>query len=364
MKKSVSLLVILAFLTSFISPVYANAQTCGDVYQGRLTFCSLAQLSNNGTAPFSAGCGLGEQCFIGNIAGNNQCGWVVDNEGLKFCFGGFSSESDVRATTVEIRCVSNCGGAGIVGPDSPDWVAGDVVQTFSNTNAPTGDDGQGGRFSCILVSGFDQSVIDAINWQIDTASLACGVAGAGGFLAGGVVGGAGAVASFVLPIAVRGSSLGLVQQCIAWANQYTPTFETRIVNPGGNTVCAQNQTIALNAQDQVIDPGTGVILDPRGGILAQCDEDSQGINSAIGCIPITDINLTTQFFLRWALGVGGGIALFLIAISAIRIMTTKGDPKRLQDARDTLSSAIAGLVLIVLSIFLVRFLAETLLQLF
>ena len=45
-------------------------------------------------------------------------------------------------------------------------------------------------------------------------------------------------------------------------------------------------------------------------------------------------------------------------------MTTRGDPKRLQDARDTLSAAIAGLVLIVLSVFLVRFLTETLLQLF
>src|SRR3989344_91266 len=94
------------------------------------------------------------------------------------------------------------------------------------------------------------------------------------------------------------------------------------------------------------------------------DEDPEGVSTAIGCIPITNINLTTQFFLRWALGVGGGIALFLIAISGIRIMTTRGDPKRLQDARDTLSAAIAGLVLIVLSVFLVRFLAEALLALF
>ena len=89
-----------------------------------------------------------------------------------------------------------------------------------------------------------------------------------------------------------------------------------------------------------------------------------GINSAIGCIPIEDVNETTAFFVRWALGIGGGIALFLIATSAIKIMTTKGDPKRLQDARDTLSSAIAGIVLIVLSVFFIRFLSETLLGLF
>jgi hypothetical protein len=94
------------------------------------------------------------------------------------------------------------------------------------------------------------------------------------------------------------------------------------------------------------------------------DEDPDGVDTAIGCIPITDINATTAFFLRWALGIGGGIALFLISVSAIKIMTTRGDPKRVQDARDTLSAAIAGIVIIVLSVFLVRFLTETLLRLF
>jgi hypothetical protein len=92
--------------------------------------------------------------------------------------------------------------------------------------------------------------------------------------------------------------------------------------------------------------------------------DSAGISSAVGCIPFEDINKTTEFFLRWALGVGGGVALFLIALSAIKIMTTRGDPKRVQDARDTLSAAIAGLVLILLSVFLVRFATEQLLALF
>jgi len=92
--------------------------------------------------------------------------------------------------------------------------------------------------------------------------------------------------------------------------------------------------------------------------------DSAGIDSAIGCIPFAKADYTTAFFLQWALGIGGGIALFLISISAIKIMTIRGDPKRLQDARDTLSSAIAGLIMIILSVFLIRFLTQTLLELF
>ncbi len=97
---------------------------------------------------------------------------------------------------------------------------------------------------------------------------------------------------------------------------------------------------------------------------AGCQRALGFVNSAIGCIPYDDLNATTAFFIRWALGIGGGIALFLISTSAIKIMTTKGDLKRVQDARDTLTAAIAGLVLILLSTFLVRFLTTTLLQLF
>lgn len=89
-----------------------------------------------------------------------------------------------------------------------------------------------------------------------------------------------------------------------------------------------------------------------------------GIESAIGCIPFETPESTTAFFIRWSLGVGGGIALFLIALSGIKIATTKGDPKRLQEARDTLTASITGLVLILLSVYLVRFLSETLLSIF
>lgn len=95
-----------------------------------------------------------------------------------------------------------------------------------------------------------------------------------------------------------------------------------------------------------------------------CSPREGHVNSAIGCIPYLDFNLLSAFFIRWSVGVGGGIALFIISLSAIRILTTKGDPKRLQDARDSLSSALAGIIFLVLSIFIVRFVADTLLQLF
>lgn len=96
-----------------------------------------------------------------------------------------------------------------------------------------------------------------------------------------------------------------------------------------------------------------------------CEPAAEGfVNTGIGCIPYQNINQTTAFLIRWTLGVGGGISLLLISVSAIKIMTTKGDPKRLQDARDTFSAAIGGLLMAVLSVFLVRFITETLLRIF
>lgn len=99
-------------------------------------------------------------------------------------------------------------------------------------------------------------------------------------------------------------------------------------------------------------------------ISTGCKGGKGYVSSAIGCIPYLDSNALTSFFLKWSLGVGGGIALFLIVLSAIKIMATQGDPKKLQDARDSLSSAIAGLVLIILSVYVLRAISEALLTLF
>lgn len=85
----------------------------------------------------------------------------------------------------------------------------------------------------------------------------------------------------------------------------------------------------------------------------RCSDDSK-INTAIGCIPVENINDLANFFLGWALGIGGGIAFLLILYSGLMIMTSTGDPKRLQAGRELLTSAISGLLLIVFSVFLLR----------
>lgn len=79
-----------------------------------------------------------------------------------------------------------------------------------------------------------------------------------------------------------------------------------------------------------------------------------GINTAIGCIPINNTNALVNFILGWALGIAGGIAFLLILVAGFQITTSRGDPNRLKAGQELLTSAIAGLVLLIFSIFILR----------
>lgn len=96
----------------------------------------------------------------------------------------------------------------------------------------------------------------------------------------------------------------------------------------------------------------------------QCKNRPGTVDTAIGCIDFNDINKTAAFFLRWALGVAGGVALFLIALAGFRIATSQGNPQRLQGGQELLLSAIGGLLMIVLSVYLLRFIGVDLLGIF
>lgn len=100
------------------------------------------------------------------------------------------------------------------------------------------------------------------------------------------------------------------------------------------------------------------------GEKVQCAGSPGTVSTAIGCIDFNDINQTAAFFLRWGLGIAGGVALVMIGLASFRIMTSQGDPRRLQGGQELLLSAIGGLLMIVLSVYLLRFIGVDLLQIF
>lgn len=86
-----------------------------------------------------------------------------------------------------------------------------------------------------------------------------------------------------------------------------------------------------------------------------CDPGTKKLlNTAIGCIPIQDTNSFLGFILKWAIGIGGGIAFLLIVYAGFMIMTSSGNPERIKAGQELLTSAIAGLILLIFSIFILK----------
>ncbi|MFZ5845440.1 MAG: hypothetical protein ACOY0S_03155, partial [Patescibacteria group bacterium] len=75
--------------------------------------------------------------------------------------------------------------------------------------------------------------------------------------------------------------------------------------------------------------------------------------TAIGCIP-TDPAGFIGTFLGFGVGIAGGIAFLLILFGGFQIMTSSGNPERLNAGRELVGAAITGLLLIVFSLFLLR----------
>jgi len=150
------------------------------------------------------------------------------------------------------------------------------------------------------------------------------------------------------------------------ANQITFTITANPGQPGGpcNPQLGVGCPAGYQCTNQVCVANSG------GTTPNNTAEDVRGscaqseIQTAIGCIPYSDTNAIAGFFLRWALGIAGGVALTMIGFAAYRIMTSQGDPRRLQGGQELLLSAIGGLLMVVLSIYLLRFIGVDLLGIF
>ena len=97
---------------------------------------------------------------------------------------------------------------------------------------------------------------------------------------------------------------------------------------------------------------------PRIGAAAQdvtCN-NNQGVDTAIGCLNV--LSNPEDFLgqlLGWGVGVGSGVAFILIVYAGFMIMTSAGNPERLKAGQELLTSAISGLILLIFSVFALRF---------
>ncbi|MBU1071577.1 hypothetical protein KKG65_04205 [Patescibacteria group bacterium] len=91
-------------------------------------------------------------------------------------------------------------------------------------------------------------------------------------------------------------------------------------------------------------------ISPQGSCL-----NDDEIETAIGCI---STNVESGGFvgslLELAIGLGGGIALLLILYGTFIVTTSAGNPDKLTQGKEIISSAVSGLLFIILSIVLLN----------
>jgi hypothetical protein len=87
------------------------------------------------------------------------------------------------------------------------------------------------------------------------------------------------------------------------------------------------------------------------------------VYTAIGCIPLDSTNNFLAAILKWAIGIGGGIAFILIIVASFMTMTSSGNPERLKAGQELLVAAISGLILLIFSVFILKIIGIDILNL-
>jgi len=88
-----------------------------------------------------------------------------------------------------------------------------------------------------------------------------------------------------------------------------------------------------------------------------------GINTALGCLQFGSPQSLSQNVFVLGLGIGGGVAFLLIVLAGYIMVTSQGNPRRLEGGKALLGSAVGGLILLIFSGFILELLGVDILGL-
>ncbi len=91
-----------------------------------------------------------------------------------------------------------------------------------------------------------------------------------------------------------------------------------------------------------------------------CEGDT-GIETALGCIPFS-VDGLVGFFLKNLMGLVGSVALIMIVYGSFLVMTSSGSPDKVAQGKEIITAAISGLLFAILSIFILRLIGVTWLE--
>lgn len=110
----------------------------------------------------------------------------------------------------------------------------------------------------------------------------------------------------------------------------------------------------------------GMMFLPVSKSLAIPDEfcqlgDSPQVKTALGCVPVRFEELV-GWLLPFLFGIAGGISFLLMVYGFIVVATSSGDPKRVAGGRETITSALMGLLTSIFALFILRLIAVDILK--
>ena len=91
-----------------------------------------------------------------------------------------------------------------------------------------------------------------------------------------------------------------------------------------------------------------------GMYLDTCANNTIGVKTAIGCIPTSDFRETIIFVLKWAYGVTAGVVVVMIILTGYALLTSAGNPDKLNGAKENIVSIFSGVIMVVFSLIILR----------
>lgn len=101
-------------------------------------------------------------------------------------------------------------------------------------------------------------------------------------------------------------------------------------------------------------------LDPSSEAFTNCINCS-GIWTAVGCISQDPRSLTSRF-ISIGTGIVGGIFLLRILAAAFMLVSSQGDVKKTSEAKEMITEAIAGVIVVLMSVTIIQFAGSDILQ--
>ncbi len=157
--------------------------------------------------------------------------------------------------------------------------------------------------------------------------------------------------------------LSIGTHIINWTSNRSSSWFSRPLCINGKASDAQNLNSCVCLDKETFNIGImcqGISSTSEKSLCAQCS--GHGVWTAIGCIDFDLGTFITKSVFSIGISLAGVVSLICIIYSAFILQTSRGNPERLKKAREYLTNCIIGLLLIIFSIFILRLIGVTILQ--